>query len=449
MQYISNTEKDKQEMLNAIGVSSFESLIANIPKRLRDFELKIPVGISELELDRELDETGSRNKNFKYYISYIGAGNYDHFIPAVVDRLALRGEFITSYTPYQGEASQGTLQSIYEYQSLICELTAMDYSNASMYDGASSLAEAALLALRSGGKKKILMPETVHPEYQAVVKTYLSHVDSEIVKLPMKDGALDMDYLKKAMDQNVAAVIVQQPNFFGILEEVHQVSDIAHRAGAMLIACVNPISLGILEAPGEYGADIAVGEGQPLGHAVSFGGQQFRLFVVKSEWLRKMPGRIAGMTVDKAGRRSFVLTLQAREQHIRREKATSNICTNQALCALKGAIYLTLLGKTGIRKLALLNLSNAHKSYERLLKIKGVKPFSNKPFFNEFALTIDQDKKSLMAKLKTHKILGPLSLEAFYPKISSAYLFAVTEKRTHQDLDQLIEAIDFKKEVVG
>jgi len=442
MQYISNTEKDKQEMLSAIGVSSFESLIANIPKRLRDFELKIPVGISELELDRELDETGNRNKNFKYYIPYIGAGNYDHFIPAVVDRLALRGEFITSYTPYQGEASQGTLQSMYEYQSLVCELTAMDYSNASMYDGASSLAEAALLALRFGERKKILMPETVHPEYQAVVRTYLSYVGSEIVRIPMKNGALDMDHLKKSLDQNVAAVIVQHPNFFGILEETQEISDLAHRAGAMLIACVNPISLGILQAPGEYGADIAVGEGQPLGNSVSFGGPHFGFFTVKEALLRKIPGRIAGMTVDKVGRRSFVLTLQAREQHIRREKATSNICTNQALCALKGAIYLTLLGKIGIKKLALLNLSNAHRTYERLLKIKGVKPFSDRPFFNEFAVRIDKDRDALKVSLKQHRILGPLDLGKFYPTLDSSYLFAVTEKRTDQDLDQLIRAVD-------
>src|SRR3989338_2082321 len=441
MQYISNTEENKKEMLKAIGVSSFDELITNIPKSLRNFDLKIPSGISELELDRELDEIGSLNKNFKYYIPYMGAGNYDHFIPAVVDRIALRGEFIPSYTPYQGEASQGTLQSIYEYQSLICELTAMDYSNASMYDGASSLAEAALLALRSTGKKKILMPETAHPEYQRVVQTYLSYVDSEVVTVHMKEGAIDIDDLQHKMGQDVAAVIMQQPNFFGILEEASKLSEITHRAGTLFVACVNPISLGVLQAPGEYGADIAVGEGQPLGNSVSFGGPHFGFFTVKGDLLRKIPGRIAGMTVDKVGRRSFVLTLQAREQHIRREKATSNICTNQALCALKGAIYLTLLGKAGIRKLSLLNLRNAHRTYERLLKIKGVRPFSSKPFFNEFALTIDKDKKSLLTNLKKHRILGPLSLEAFYPERTSDYLFAVTEKRTDQDLEQLSKAI--------
>ncbi len=442
MQYISNTAQDKSEILKTIGVSSFEELISNIPKQLRNFELKLPEGISELELDRALDEIGHLNKNFKYSICYLGGGNYDHFMPAVVDRLALRGEFITAYTPYQGEASQGTLQSMYEYQSLICELTAMDYSNASMYDGASSLAEAALLALRSTGRKKILIPGTVHPEYQAVVRTYLSYLDAQIVAIPMKDGATDLAALEKLLDGETAAVILQQPNFFGVLEEAHAISDLTHKTGALFIACVNPIALGILQPPGEYGADIAVGEGQPLGTPVAFGGPHFGFFTVKEALLRKIPGRISGMTVDKAGRRAFVLTLQAREQHIRREKATSNICTNQALCALKGAIYMALLGREGIKKVGLLNLSNAHAAFERLVKIKGVKAFSSKPFFNEFALFIERDEKRLKEELNARKIMGPLSLSKFYPQMRQAYLFAVTEKRTAADLDKLVEAIE-------
>src|SRR3989338_6563772 len=441
MQYLSNTEGDKAEMLKAIGVTAFDRLTASIPQGLKRFDWKIPQGMSELELMREMVELGRANRHFHHFASYLGAGNYDHFIPTVVEKLASRGEFITAYTPYQGEASQGTLQSIYEYQSLICELTAMDYSNASMYDGASSLAEAALLALRSTGKKKILMPETAHPEYQRVVQTYLSYVDSEVVTVHMKEGAIDIDDLQHKMGQDVAAVIMQQPNFFGILEEASKLSEITHRAGTLFVACVNPISLGVLQAPGEYGADIAVGEGQPLGNSVSFGGPHFGFFTVKGDLLRKIPGRIAGMTVDKVGRRSFVLTLQAREQHIRREKATSIICTNQALCALKAAIYLSLLGSEGLRKLALLNIKNAHDTFDRLIKIKGVRPFSSKPFFNEFALTIDKDKKSLLTNLKKHRILGPLSLEAFYPERTSDYLFAVTEKRTDQDLEQLSKAI--------
>jgi glycine dehydrogenase subunit 1 len=430
MQYISNTAQDRAEMLKTIGVPSFERLIDNIPPSLKSFKMNLK------------DEIGHINKNFKYSIPYLGGGNYDHFVPAVVDRLAGRGEFITAYTPYQAEASQGTLQSIYEYQSLICELTAMDYSNASMYDGASSLAEAALLALRFGDKKKIVVPQTVHPEYRDVVKTYLSFIDAEIVEVPMRDGAADLDVLKKVIDADTAAVVLQQPNFFGVLEEAQAISDIAHKAGALLIACVNPISLGVIAPPGEYGADIAVGEGQPLGNPVAFGGPHFGFFTVKEALLRKIPGRICGVSVDKKGRRAFVLTLQAREQHIRREKATSNICTNQALCALKGAIYLSLLGKEGIRKVGLLNIEKAHATREKLLKIRGVKPFSSRPFFNEFALHIERDPVRFKLALKKQRILGPLDLGRFYPEMKNGYLIAVTEKRTKSDLDALAKAVE-------
>ncbi len=429
-------------MLEVIGVSKFEDLLVKIPKSLRDFRMKLPEGTSELELLREMVEIGRRNKNFHDYASYLGGGNYDHFVPTAVDVLAHRGEFITSYTPYQGEASQGTLQSIYEYQSLICELTGMDYSNASMYDGASALAEAALLALRSTGRKKILVPDTIHPEYRAVVRTYTSCLEVEMVSVPMAvDGGLDIQRLNQCLGDDVAAVLVQQPNFFGLLEDVRAVAEAAHKCGALFIACVNPISLGVLEAPGEYGADIAVGEGQPLGNLVSFGGPHFGFFTVKGDLLRKMPGRIAGMSLDKAGRRSFVLTLQAREQHIRREKATSNICTNHSLCALKGAIYLSLLGKKGLKKLALLNLKNAHQTHEALLKIKGVREFSKRPFFNEFPLYLDKDGKSLELSLSENKILGPLALQDFYPQMKGAHLFAVTENRTSADCRRLVKAV--------
>ncbi len=442
MQYISNTDRDKKAMLETIGVSSYEDLLVKIPKSLRNFKMDLPKGTSELELLREMVEIGRENKNFHDYASYLGAGNYDHFVPTAVNVLAHRGEFITSYTPYQGEASQGTLQSIYEFQSLICELTGMDYSNASMYDGASALAEAALLALRSSGRKTILVPATIHPEYRSVVKTYTSCLDAKIVEIPMaSDSGVDLAKLEAALNDDVAAVLVQQPNFFGLLEDVRAVTEAAHKAGALLIACVNPISLGVLESPGEYGADIAVGEGQPLGNPVAFGGPHFGFFAVKAELLRKMPGRICGMSVDKKGRRSFVLTLQAREQHIRREKATSNICTNHSLCALKGAIYLSLLGKKGLKKLALLNIKNAHDTYDALLKVKGVREFSKRPFFNEFALYLDKDPGALESSLSKNKILGPLPLEKFYSEKKGAHLFAVTENRTASDCGRLVEAL--------
>lgn len=449
MQYISNTAEDRQTMLKAIGVSSFEDLLKKVPSRLRKFQWELPKGISELELFRELVEIGRGDRHFHDFACYLGAGCYDHFIPTVVSKLAHRGEFITSYTPYQGEASQGILQFIYEYQTMICELTAMDYSNASMYDGASSLAEAVLLALRlpagrqgTDGRKKILIPDSVHPEYREVVNTYVSSIDCRIVRVPMKDLATDLVELKKHLGPDVAAVVLQQPNFFGILEGARQISEAAKSAGALVISCVNPVSLGVIEPPGEYGADIAVGEGQPLGNAVSFGGPHFGFFTVKKDLLRKMPGRIAGATVDKQGRRSFVLTLQAREQHIRREKATSNICTNHSLCALKGAVYMSLLGPRGLQKLALINVRKAHATRERLLKIKGVKPLSDRPFFNEFGLVIDKDPKSLAASLRKNRILGPLALEGFYPDLPSAYLVAVTENRTDGDLDRLARAVE-------
>jgi glycine dehydrogenase subunit 1 len=442
MQYISNTADDRREMLEAIGVSSYEDLLKKVPSKLRHFDWKLPAGVSELELFRHAVEFGKANRHFHDFACYLGAGVYDHFLPTVVAQIAHRSEFITSYTPYQGEASQGTLQFIYEYQSLICELTGMDYSNASMYDGASAVAEAVLLALRMDGRKKILIPDSVHPEYREVTQTYLSSIDCEIVRVPMKDLTTDIDKLKTLIAPDVAAVVFQQPNFFGILEEARQIADIAKNAGALVIACVNPVSLGVIAPPGEYGADIAVGEGQPLGNPVSFGGPHFGFFTVKADLLRKMPGRICGMTVDKAGRRAFVLTLQAREQHIRREKATSNICTNHSLCALKGAIYMSLLGPKGLKKLALINLKKAHDTRERLLKVKGVRPLSDKPFFNEFGVTIDKEPKGLAASLRKNKIMGPLALDRFYPDIQSAYLVAVTENRTEDDLQRLVRSVE-------
>ncbi|MCG3175830.1 MAG: putative glycine dehydrogenase (decarboxylating) subunit 1 [Candidatus Omnitrophica bacterium] len=442
MQYVSNSPGTQEQILKAIGAGSFEDLIRNVPKSIRIGRLNIAEGLSELELVRALDETGAVNRNFKHFIPYLGGGCYDHYVPAVVDRLALRGEFITAYTPYQGEASQGTLQSIYEYQTAICELTGMDYSNASMYDGASSLAEAALLALRHTGRRRVILPASLHPEYAEVVRTYLSFVDCQIVTVPWKKGLTDPAEISRAVDADTAAVIVQQPNFFGLLEDAPALAAAAHQAGALLIACVNPVSLGVVAPPGEYGADIAVGEGQPLGNPVSYGGPHFGFFTVQEPLLRRMPGRICGRTVDKQGRTAYVLTLQAREQHIRREKATSNICTNQALCALKGAIYLSLLGPAGLRRLSLLNLDNAHRAFRRLTELPGVTPFSDGPFFNEFAVRIERDPVKLRHNLLKRRVLGPLSLERFYPDMKNTYLVAVTEKRTDSDLEQLCAAVE-------
>lgn len=442
MQYISNTEEDKKNILKTIGVNRFEELISMIPSELKSFKWNLPIGISEIELVQELREAAHLNRHTGKDPCYLGGGVYDHFVPHLVNHLALRGEFITSYTPYQGEASQGTLQSIYEFQSLICELTGMDFSNASMYDGASAFAEAGLMAIRANNRKKILVAGSVHPEYIDTLRTYLSFIEAEVIVVPFKNGETDIEALKKVLNSEISCVMLQQPNFFGALEDVYKISEMTHQAGALFITAVNPLSLGVIAAPGEYGADIAVGEGQPLGNGLSYGGPHFGFFTVKADLLRKMPGRIAGMTVDTVGRRSFVLTLQAREQHIRREKATSNICTNHALCALKATIYLSLLGQKGLEKIALLNLEKAREAYEALIQIKGVKPLFEKPFFNEFALTIDKKPEALRQSFEKNRIIGPLHLESFFPEFKNAYLVAVTEKRSANDLKRLVEAIE-------
>lgn len=442
MDFISNSKQDIQSMLQEIGVSSFEELIKNIPSSLRAKPLALAEGISELELMEECQKLGAQNLDFTRAISFLGAGVYDHFIPPLVELLAMRGEFATAYTPYQGEASQGTLQTIYEYQTLMCELTALDVSNASMYDGASALAEASLMALRSTNRKKILISSAIHPEYVETVKTYLAYLEYELVMVGLKDGRTDLNALKSLVDEETAGVLIQHPNFFGLLEEGDKLSEITHQHGALLVSCVNPISLGLLKSPGEYGADIAVGDGQPLGNPSAFGGPHFGFLTAKEAFLRKMPGRIAGMSVDDQGRQAFVLTLQAREQHIRREKATSNICTNHALSALKGTIFLSLLGRAGLKRLAELNFARSHEAYDRLCRIKGVTPLFKGPFFNEFTLKMDKEVSRVQKALLDAKILGLLRLDSFYPDLKNSYLVAVTEKRTSDDIERLASVLE-------
>ncbi|MEI8345233.1 MAG: aminomethyl-transferring glycine dehydrogenase subunit GcvPA, partial [Candidatus Omnitrophota bacterium] len=358
-------------MLTAIGVRGTEELLGAVPESLRHFKWDVPEGLSEIALERRLRKLAAANQNLADSPSFLGAGVYDHHVPPVVNALAMRSEFLTAYTPYQGEASQGTLQSIYEYQTMICELTGMDASNASMYDGASATAEAAVLALRHTERKKIVIARSVHPETRQTVRTYLSFFGAEIVEIPLRQDVADRGLLERAIDESTAAVIVQQPNFFGTFEDLAGLAELARAKGALVVANVNPISLGIAQAPAEFGADIAVGDGQPLGNAQAFGGPHFGFFAVRQPLLRKMPGRIVGKTVDNKGRPAYVLTLQAREQHIRREKATSNICTNHALCAFKAAIYLGLLGASGLRQLALINMQKARQARKALLAVKG------------------------------------------------------------------------------
>lgn len=443
MDFVPCTDKDEEIMLKEIGVESIEALLADIPQSLKSFKLNIPKALSEMELVKELKSAAEKNINVSEYTSFLGAGAYEHFIPSVVNHLSSRGEFVTCYTPYQAEVSQGTLQAIYEFQSMICELTAMDVANASMYDGASALAEAAVLSIRHTGRRKVVISQTVHPEYRAVVKTYLQCLNIEIVDISATDGITDIEALSKAVDDNTASVLIQMPNFFGCLEEVDDLAKAAHKHSALFIACVNPISLGIIKPPGDYGADIAVGEAQSMGNPLNYGGPYIGFFAVKKELMRKIPGRIAGATTDVKGQRAFVLTLQAREQHIRRQKATSNICTNQALCALRTCIYLSVLGKQGFAELARLNLQKSHYAIEEICKLKGFEPLFNKPFFNEFVIRITDGRtaRQINESLLKEKIIGGLDLSRFYPPLADSMLFCVTETKSKNDIDRLVTAL--------
>jgi glycine dehydrogenase subunit 1 len=371
-------------------------------------------------------------------VSFLGAGIYDHFVPSVVDAVASRGEFYTAYTPYQPEISQGTLTAIFEYQSMICELTGMYVTNASMYDGASALAEAAFMSCGVTKRDKVLVAKTVHPEYREVTRTYTRFRDVEVEEIGHAKGNVDLEDLAAKLDDSVAAVLVQSPNFLGVIEDVKQLAEMAHEKGAMLVVSADPISLALLEPPGKLGADIVTGEGQALGNPTSFGGPHFGFMAATKKLLRKMPGRIVGQTEDLEGRRGYVLTLQAREQHIRREKATSNICTNQALCALMGAVYMSSLGREGIKEVARLCYDKAHYTAERLLE-RGFQRVFDGPFFKEFTLRAPEGVEAVNSRLLKEGYLGGYDLSKDYPEIENGWLVAVTERRTRQEIDRFTE----------
>jgi glycine dehydrogenase subunit 1 len=433
--FIPHTADQKKAMLAAIGVSSVEELLDGLPKSLIRPPMNLPRSMTEMELVRHIEELAARDH---LAASYLGAGAYEHFIPSSVWALALRGEFATAYTPYQPEASQGTLQSIYEFQSLVCELFNMDVANASMYDGASAAAEACLMAAKATGRNEILLPDTVHPDTRHVIQTYLARSGVRIQPLPCPKGFIDPDDLKKSLSTQTAALLVQTPNFLGCLEiHVHELSKAVHETGALLIASSYPVSLGMIAPPGDYDADIAVAEGQPLGLPLGYGGPYVGLLACKQELIRRMPGRIAGQTVDTEGRRAFVLTLQAREQHIRREKATSNICTNQALCALAATIHLSLLGKEGLKHLADLNFQKAHYAAAELSK-RGFTPAFATPFFNEFVLRCPVAPERIVEELAKQQVLAGLPLGPYYPALRDCLLVCVTEIRTREDIDQFV-----------
>ena len=441
MPFISNTDSDRKEMLSAIGVSNFQELLSYIPEKLRkDLKLNLDEPLSEMEITKKMYELAMKNIATHQANSFLGAGIYDHFIPAVVNHIISRPEFYTAYTPYQAEVSQGTLQYIYEYQSMIAELTGMDVSNAGMYDGASASAEAILMAVRKTRKNKAIVAGTINPLYLEVIKTYTQSQDIKIIVTKEKDGTIDLDDLKEKISDDIACVVVQTPNFFGNIEDTFEIDKITHSAKkALLVAVVDPISLAILNSPAEYNADIVVGEGQILGNPQYFGGPLFGFMATKKEFVRTMPGRIVGATVDVEGKRGYVLTLQAREQHIRRAKATSNICSNEALVTLAATVYMATLGKEGLKDVAKLSYDKAHYLAEEISKIDGFKLAFDKPFFKEFAIKTEIEPQIIIDKLLKKNIFAGLNLSRF--GYDNTLLIAVTEKKTKNDLDSFVKAL--------
>lgn len=438
--YCPHTPEEIREMLSAIGVASVEELFAPIPAELRAKTFNIPPGMSEFETFARMQAIAGENS--QGMTNFIGGGFYDHIIPSVVDHLSGRAEFYTAYTPYQPECSQGTLQALFEYQTAICRLTGLDVSNASLYDGATACAEAAMMALRVTGRNKIVVDGCVSPFSRQVLKTYLYNLDVEIVELAPLDGLLDQAGLSALLDDSVAAVLVQNPNFFGSIEDFTALADKVHGAGALLIGSVYPISLGILKSPGEMGIDIAVGDGQCLGNPLSFGGPSFGFIAAKKSYIRNMPGRIIGETVDRNGKRGYVLTLQAREQHIKRHKATSNICSNQGLCALRGLIFLSSVGREGLADMARLNRDKAEYAKARLTGIPGVTVLQSAVTFNEFTVSLPKKAADVVAALLERGIAAGVPLGQYYEGSENCLVVTVTEKRTKKEIDLLAKELE-------
>jgi glycine dehydrogenase subunit 1 len=444
MSYILNTPADQQAMLSAIGVKSIDELFAQIPAELRlQRELQIPPALSEMELTAHVGQLAARNVACGQKVCFLGGGSYDHFIPAVVDYVASRGEFYTSYTPYQAEASQGNLQAFFEYQTLITQLTGMDVANASLYDGGSATTEAVLMCIHATGRQgRVVVPASVHPEYRQILETYLTNLETELVTVGTPNGTLDPQELAAALTDETACVFVQHPNFFGCLEDMAAVVKAAHERGALAAVAVDPISLGLLKRPGDYGADIVVAEGQSLGTAMQYGGPYLGIMACREQFVRRMPGRIAGQTVDRNGRRCWVLTLQTREQHIRREKATSNICTNQGLFALRASVYLAAMGPHGMREVATACVRKAHYAKEKLTAGNRLAPMFDRPFFKEFVLretTGNVDR--LLAEALDCGYFAGIPLGQWYPEMADSLLVCVTEKRTREEIDGLAACI--------
>jgi glycine dehydrogenase subunit 1 len=439
LSYLLNTPDDQRDMLAAIGVRSIDDLFAHIPPECRlGRDLHIPDPLSEIELTRHMMQLASRNHSPSDSVCFLGGGAYDHFIPAVVDAIASRSEYYTAYTPYQAEASQGSLQAFYEFQTLICQLTGMDVANASLYEGGTAVTEAVFMAMGETKRMgKVILADSLHPEYRRTLKTYLANLDAEAVKLPTPNGFLDPDDVKKVIDDKTACVVVQHPNFFGHLEEVEALAKIAHDVGALFVVSFDPVSLGILKRPGQYGADIAVAEAQCFGNPLYYGGPYLGLLACREKFLRRIPGRLVGQTVDRNGKRCWVLTLQTREQHIRREKATSNICTNQGLMALKAAVHMTALGPIGLKETAELCVRKAHYAASQLSQIEGLRLRFDRPFFKEFTIQANRPVETLLSGLLDDGYLAGIALGRWFPSMPDCFSVAVTEKRTRAEIDGL------------
>lgn len=432
---------DEQEMLASVGASSFDDLFAHIPPGFQTDQFDLPAGLSEMEMMQKLRRLA--RKNSSDLVNFCGAGFYDHFIPAAVDSLTARGEFFTAYTPYQAEAAQGTLQAAFEYQTAITRLTGMDVANASLYDGGTALFEGMMMALRVTKRNSVLVDEGVSPIYRTMLRSYTRNLKIDYREVPLpENGIADRDAFAKHLDSSVGAVLLQNPNFFGCLDDLSGLIDQSHAVGALAVLSAYPISLGVVKTPGEMDADIVTGDGQSLGLPLSFGGPYLGFMATKKKYVRQMPGRIIGATKDGEGRRGFVLTLQAREQHIRREKAASNICTNMQLCALRSVIYLSLLGKQGFADVARQCMDRAGYAWTRLKAIPGVEPLFDQPFFNEFAIRLPKDASEVVSHLIEEDLAAGFPAGRYYEDMENVLLVACTEKRTKKEIDILAAKLE-------
>ncbi|MFW6273929.1 MAG: aminomethyl-transferring glycine dehydrogenase subunit GcvPA [Halanaerobium sp.] len=443
MDYISNTAAETEKMIKTIGVDAIKDLFKMIPKEVAlEEDLKVDSGLSELELMNLAQEKASKNKSLAEQLSFLGAGVYDHYVPGVIDHLISRSEFYTAYTPYQAELSQGTLEAIYEYQSMIAELTGMGIANASMLDGGSAAAEAVTMAARISRNKKIILPETINPAYREVIKTYGDGQDLDFVEISSESEIIDPSKIKEKIDQDTAAVVIQYPNFYGSIEKMNEIAEIIEeKKKTIFIVIANPILLGVLKPPSEYGADIVVGEAQNLGNGMNYGGPYLGFMACKDsrKMLRQLPGRIVGRTTDVDGKEGFVLTLQTREQHIRREKATSNICTNEALNALMATIYLAIMGKKGLKEVGTQSYHKAHYLAEKIDKLSGFEVANKGNFFHEFLVKSDKDIEEIKKQLSKDNIIAGYNLNKIGKK---GLLVAVTEKRTKKELDKFVKKLE-------